>query len=251
MEKNASFLPDATEIKKEFTSLPRYSVYLIDEAVRGLWKYKWSSGVQQALLEMYQTERHQNKCTLLCIPRFKDFTEHFRNHRIKIWIHVLARDPRRDPQGVAIAYLRDDDKDQTDPWHLVENIKLKDKLFRNKPIYMRSLNEKINAERKMSNFYFFLEFADLPEDIKTEYVTKKVESRRQEQLMKGVDSNGEGLKSKGPSILEQKQMNQRDKLIKLALDSKLFTQEDLGNQIGLSRRTISDVYGRMRVGKVL
>lgn len=81
MQKNVAFIPDEKQIMEGFNGLPPLSAYLIDEAVKALNKWSWFNSLQQAIIKMYAVARFQNKCTILCMPRFRDLTENFRNHR--------------------------------------------------------------------------------------------------------------------------------------------------------------------------
>lgn len=167
---NFSYVPAGAEIVKQFNQLPQYSVYVIDEAVRSLHKHNWQNAVQQSIIKMYNLERWQNKCTIVIMPRFRDFTESFRNFRITIWVHIIAR-------GRAIVFIRDDDKDEKDPWHLDENLKLKQKTFKRKDIVSRTPEETLEYERKTKNYLLDFTFPDMPEPDKTQYKELKIASR--------------------------------------------------------------------------
>ena len=75
--KNVAYLPTPQEIRDKFYHLDRFQILIIDEAIRSLHKYGWMEKLQRMLLEMYATERKQNKCSIMCIPRFKDLSEFF------------------------------------------------------------------------------------------------------------------------------------------------------------------------------
>lgn len=170
LDKNVSYLPDAKEIFDKLNSINQYGAYLIDEAVRVLHKHHWFDNVQQKINEWYATERYQNKVTILCIPRFTNLTENFRNHRVNIWVHVLAR-------GIAIVYLKDLDKDTDDPWHIKFNRQLKEKLYKNKRVAEISIQAYLYAERKTKNYLFDFTFPDLAPEEKNLYLELKVKSR--------------------------------------------------------------------------
>jgi len=151
LEKNMLYIPNATELVKKFNALPPQSVLAIDEAVRTLHKYDWMTSVQQTIIKMYATERFQNKATIALMPRFRDFTENFRNHRIKIWIHVISR-------GIAVAKLRDPNPYSKDPWHLDENLVKTEKVLRSKKTYQITPEDILKAERSCKNYFFDFEF---------------------------------------------------------------------------------------------
>lgn len=171
---NVSYLPSAEEITKEFNRLKPGQVYLVDEAIKGLYKMNFQSSLQQTIIKMYATERYQNKCTLLLMPRFTDFTENFRNHRIRTWINVIER-------GKAIVYIKDRDQTTQDPWHLAEARKQKMRILK-KRISNVTIDERIREERKLPTYLTDFSFPDLPHSIKEIYQDKKIESRMREDV---------------------------------------------------------------------
>lgn len=149
-------------IEKQFNGLNKYSYFAIDEGEDALYKLQWFNVLQQSLNLLYMKERKQNKATGICIPRFMDFNEMFRNYRIKYRIYVIDR-------GIAVAYLRDSDKDVMDPWHVRENEIIKKKFFRGKPIAERTVQDRLEAERRTLNYWFDFTFNDLPAEVWEEY----------------------------------------------------------------------------------
>jgi len=176
LKKNVAFIPDEKQIMEGFNELPPLSAYLIDEAVKSLNKWSWFNSLQQAIIKMYAVARYQNKCTILCMPRFRDLTENFRNHRIKIHINVIDR-------GTAIAYIKDNDKDEDDPWHIDDNIKIKTKWFKNTPIIERTVEKRLEVERKLPNYLFDFNFADLDVATKEEYNNLRAEAKKVEAVI--------------------------------------------------------------------
>lgn len=169
-DKNVSFLPDAKEITEEFRALRKYQCYVIDEAIRALYKMNFMSNLQQTLVQMWATERFQNKATIMIIPRFRDLTENFRNHRVKIWIHVITR-------GHAIVYVRDDDPHTMDPWLFDYMAKYKAKAYGRRNITEVDMERRLKLERKMKNYLFDFTFPDLDPLAKNEYEYLKHQSR--------------------------------------------------------------------------
>lgn len=189
LEKNVSFLPDEQEIKREFSALRKYQCYVIDEAIKSLYKMHFMSSLQQSLVQMWATERYQNKCTMLVIPRFKDLTENFRNHRVKIWIHLMAR-------GVAVVYIRDDDAHTVDPWQFDYMAKLKFNKFKKRNVASIPIGERLKVERSLRNYFFDFTFPDMVEEDRDEYKRLKLESRQRYLLAnQEVDKEGTAIKS--------------------------------------------------------
>jgi len=170
LQKNVSYLPDEKEIREEFRRLKKYQCYVIDEAIRSLYKMNFMTNLQQSLIQMWATERFQNKCTILILPRFRDLTENFRNHRVKIWIHVITR-------GHAIVYIRDDDAHSMDPWLFDYTFKYKFKAFKRRDIASVPIEERLRVERKLRNYLFDFTFPDMSPEDKELYSKLKHESR--------------------------------------------------------------------------
>jgi len=228
MVDNLALLPDEKEIVREYTKLKRYQCYVIDEAIRALYKMSFMSRMTQTLVRMWATERFQNKGTILIIPRFKDLTENFRNHRVKLWIHVLAR-------GTAVAYVRDDDPHTFDPWHFKEAQNYKKLASKKKPIASMSVEQRVRIESKMKNYLFTFSFPDLPEDVKKVYQRLKIQSRRD-------------LKTDEEKVIEKKTSNalneartQRDKLIFKMIRELGVSRKEIQKQFDLKQSQVTRI----------
>ena len=224
---NMSLIPTEAEIVKEFRALPKYSAYIIDEAIKGLYKMNFYSMLQQAVIKMFATEGYQNKISFLLLPRFRDLTEQIRNHRVSIWIHIPER-------GIANVYKRDEDPHEIDPWHLRDALSIKSQHWYKKrkfSILDRSSAEKQNIEIKVPNYWFTFTFPDLPEKIKDEYVALKMKSRERFD------------KEFGKELKSYREMKKTLAIIRnliLFLRRKLgYTQEELVTITGRSTAWIS------------
>jgi len=184
--KNVAYLPYPEEIKSKFNELGRYQMFDVDECSKGVHKHGWQNKLQQEIAQMYDTERFQNKCTTMIMPRFKNFAENFRNYRVDIWINVIYRSKKKG-KGVAVAYMMDADKDIEDPWHMKENIKLKFKRFKNSRIIERTTNKILDVERRTKNYLFDFEFPPLPKNIESSYKHFKRLSRLESENLKPQD----------------------------------------------------------------
>lgn len=168
---NVCFIPTAKDIEEQYLNLPMYSVLHIDEASRGIHKHKWQDRMQQKLNELYDTDREGHfLCTLLLMPRFQNFSENFRNFRVKYWININER-------GLATVFKRDEDKDAKDPWHLDENYKLKQKRWGKKKIYDRDIPDIIRMEQQTLNYWFYFSLPPIPREVWSIYQDLKKESR--------------------------------------------------------------------------
>jgi hypothetical protein len=165
LEKNIAYIPRFDHIEKQFKGFPKYSYFLIDEAIKVLYKLRWMDKLQQSLNEMYDLERKRNICTALCIPRFIDLNEHFRNYRVKLWVQLVAR-------GIAVVYARDTDPHTTDPWHIKENYEMKRDTWykRGKKIADIDIEERLDMERRTINYLMDFRFDPLDPVIEQKYL---------------------------------------------------------------------------------
>jgi hypothetical protein len=170
--KNVAYLPTYDEVEAKFRALKGQQVFLIDEAIKVLYKLRWADKLQISISEMYATERWQNKITIMCMPRFSDFSERFRNHRIKIWIHVITR-------GVAVVMIKDDiNIYTTDPWYMGENSKTLLKATKMKKVVNYSIEEKLNIFSKSRNFLSFFKYDALAPETELRYKEIRASSRK-------------------------------------------------------------------------
>lgn len=225
--RNVSYLPEADEIRAQFTSLKKYQCYVIDEAIRALYKMNFMSNLQQTLVQMWATERYQNKATIMIIPRFRDLTENFRNHRVKIWIHVITR-------GHAVVYIRDDDPHQLDPWQFDYMMRYKQKAYGRRNVATIDIGKKLKVERRMRNYLFDFEFPDLDPIDKNTYNYEKHQSR-----LTYMDQEKERA-SKAEGKVATKNRESRDWLIwhiyqNMATGKKKEMQELLCDKLSLGK----------------
>lgn len=222
---NISFIPSSKDIENKYMNLKKYSFLHIDEASRGLHKHKWHDKLQQKLNQLYDTEREGHYlCTGLLMPRFQNFTENFRNFRIRYWVNIIAR-------GIAIFYRRDEDKDAKDPWNLDENYKLKLKYWRGRKIYERSMGEIIRAEQRTRNYWFYCQIPEIPPKIWQVYKDLKARSRI-EAAERDVELEVESYKDR----LNREKKQRWAKVAELA--NKGLSKEEIAVSISVSTRTI-------------
>lgn len=174
LKQNCLFIPDASEIEKEFKSLKQYSVYHIDEAIRGTYKMDFASNVQKSLVKLYNTEAWKNITSLLCIPRFKSLASDFRNDIVDVWIHVLQR-------GHIVVYIREDNPRIDDPWNDKDNQKIYvSGLKKFKNTLSADFDYRLELERRTKNYFADFEFPNIEEIFPSfykAYENAKIESR--------------------------------------------------------------------------
>ena len=71
LEQNIIYIPDYKLIAKKITEeLKKYSVLIIDEAIKTMYKRRWQARAQIFLNQLYSICRKQNIATILCMPSF-------------------------------------------------------------------------------------------------------------------------------------------------------------------------------------
>jgi len=222
---NMALLPDEKQVVKEYCALNKYQCYVIDEAVRAFYKMNFMTTMTQTLVKMWATERYQNKATLLIIPRFTDLVENFRNHRVKLWIHVICR-------GRALVYIRNDDPHNNDPWSINLARKIKSRYNKRKNLSLLTIDDRVAIERKLPNFLFEFRFPDYPIEFKKAYQKLKEESRIE------LDKIGETSKDKKESNTTTQLRSQRNEMIYVMYKDKNIPMKEIENTFNLSRTQV-------------
>ncbi len=162
LDANILFNPETDDLVKKIFSLPPGSVILVDEAIKTSYKRRFATETNIVLNQIYTLCRKQKKISIFCMPRFFDFDEFFRNHRIRFWIHVFER-------GKAAIFIIDDENPfSSDPWHVKENFKRINRRRRSfwEPSSQVSLEQSFSSVR---NFYASLVFPPLPVEVMDAY----------------------------------------------------------------------------------
>ncbi|PLW80752.1 hypothetical protein C0585_00955 [Candidatus Woesearchaeota archaeon] len=162
------FSPSKEKVETQMKETPRYSVLNADEAIKILYKLNWGSPIQKFLNMLYALARKENKITLLCMPRFTDFNEFFRKHRIKFWLHILDR-------GIGVLFAKDWNPFTDDPWWMKEGMDVVKKNYGRKKVTDMDTKEKIRILSKLRNFVGVVEFDDMPTKFRTAYRKAKDE----------------------------------------------------------------------------
>lgn len=153
------------EIAEKFEKLNKYSVLDVDEAMKDFYKRGWMTKDRRKQNILFSRIREKNIATFLLIPNFWDIDPYYRNHRVRIWIHI----PRR---GIIIVSKKDDNPYALDKWHQREN----EKIIRNM-IFKKghSSEQLIRAMSKTVNFVYGFTFTPTDEQIWQDYLNKKKE----------------------------------------------------------------------------
>jgi hypothetical protein len=192
------FSPNKERVQEQITKSERYSIINADEAIKILYKQNWATPIQKFLNMFYALCRQENKVSILCMPRFLDFNEFFRNHRIKFWIHVVDR-------GVAVVFERDWFPSSADPWMLKESQKLNYMLYTKRKTGDFNTEQKIQALAKLKNFIGVIRFEDLPTKLKNVYRDGKAEFAYmdlEEQIKQGEVAPGARAKEYQQALID-------------------------------------------------
>lgn len=235
---NMAFLPDEKEIVKGYTMLRKYQCYVIDEAIRAFYKMSFMTTMTQTLVRMWATERYQNKITMLVIPRFTDLVENFRNHRVKVWIHIIGR-------GRGIVYIRDDDPHNSDPWNIKSAQAYKSSIAKRKNASLLTMEERINIERKMKNYLFDFSFPDLDNEFKRVYQKMKIASRKELEKQSATEEE----KEEGTQITQLR--TQRDELIYSMVKENDIPQKEIQLKFNLTQKQLKGILDKVHNKKLL
>ena len=158
LSRNVLFSPSFENVQDAIKNLPKYAPIVLDEAIKVLYKLRWHDKVQILLNQFFAICRQENKIAILCIPRFTDLNEYFRNHRVMIWLHVTER-------GRALVFVKDQNPFVKDVWHFKEMEKKMLKHNFNAMTY----RGRMKLLKKNKSFVGVLKFKDLPLTMRERY----------------------------------------------------------------------------------
>lgn len=162
LDRNIVFSPDKDQVRDAIVQLPKYSCVDVDEAIKILYKLNWHSEIQIFLNVVYGLCRRESKLSLLLMPRFLDFNEYFRRHRIKLWVYVVDR-------GHAVIFFKSWVPVGDDPWLLKYNSTIVDTQTKRYKTLAVSLEKRLKILRKFKNYLMEIKFPPLDKEIETEY----------------------------------------------------------------------------------
>lgn len=224
--------PDITQITEKLMRLPKYTPVIVDEAIKVMYKLGWQSRASIMLNTIYSICRAENKLSILCMPKFSNFSNFFRQHRVKVWIQVVER-------GHALVFIRNPFADFTDDaWNFKENQKLLDKLTENRQYVEVSQDEYVDALRQTKNFAFEFWFNKMPEDLRKEYDAYKEEVRQTldiEESNSGIVQLYRNATRQAVKVLTTElKLNQRQ--VSETLEISLFTTNQMLRELGMRKK---------------
>lgn len=159
LERNVLFSPNLDEIKQKIYGLPSHSIVDADEAIKIMYKLNWTSVKQKRLNQIYTLCRNQEKISLFNIPRLTDMNEYFRNHRVRLWIHIVDPISNEKSEGHAVLMSRSWNPVTSDPWGLKIFEKKMEKNRRKKNDAEYTLDDKLSIFSEMSSFVDVMRFS--------------------------------------------------------------------------------------------
>jgi len=230
MERNVLYLPSAKDIKNTIYNLPPFSPVIIDEGIKSLYKLNWATKGQKFLNMVYAVCRKENKITIICIPRFTDIGEFFRNHRIKVWLHIVDEISNKKDVGRAAMMVRTWNPVTTDPWGLdIYQRILQKRQKKGVRENFYSLNDKIRMLEFLPSYVGVLNFRWLSEHHWRKYLELK-EANHADEMEEMVED--------AKNLLTEKWKRRSLMAIKAML-AMGKTQEEVGKEISMDRTTIS------------
>ena len=162
LKQNMIYSNEQTEVRTKLRSMPKYTPIVPDEAIKFLYKLNWASAGQKYINTLYALARRENKITILPIPRFIDVNEYFRNHRVRIWVHIIE-------EGYAVVFVKDKSAfNPKDPWLIQENMKIVEKIRKRKG-FLSTTRDWIWAYSRCINFVKWFRFPGLPDPVYGQY----------------------------------------------------------------------------------
>lgn len=173
INRNIIFAPNETKVKEKMIELDEYSVIIIDEAVKIFYKLNWQSKMQKFLNILFSLARKERKIVILCIPNFRDLNKFMREHRIRLWVHLIKR-------GEGVIFMRDWSNWAKDIWWMDENQTIIDKARRYKKLVDFSSKDKLKLLSKARTYVGIVEFDQLDKQIEMEYEEERDKTKYDE-----------------------------------------------------------------------
>lgn len=243
LEKNVLYSPNIEEMMLKMNwrkiisqggtpppdALPPYSVLVIDEAIKVLFKLEQWSGVQRFLKKLFALARTENKIIILNIPSFQDMGSGFRA-RMNNWLHVEKR-------GLCTIEARSKNKYATDPWSMDDNKKNYEKYTARKKYVSISDLDNIKIFSKISkNYVTAFSFPALPVSLDKRYndLKNSFDYDSAEDEVKKVD-----LKLRGD--YEKLKENYASLIVHLKRNN-IMSLGEISRVVGVSRARLSQIF---------
>ena len=230
-KRNVIASPNVHEVSENLLGkLPRYSPVIVDEAIKIMYKLGWQNKASILMNTVMSVCRKENKVALLCMPRFMDFNEYNRQHRVKIWIEVVAR-------GHAFVFVRDRSPFIKDAWHLKDNQKLYEKANKGLKVVEMSDKDFLNSLRRCKNYAFEFHFNDLDDKMKADYKILK------DEVAATLDLD----EAKGITKLYKEATRQA---IRILYTENALTQKQISEEIGIGVYSINSMLADLGLRRI-
>lgn len=228
LKKQCLFIPDEGELKHKMHNLKQHESFWLDEAIRALDKKRWWDADQIDMNHIVKTERWRNNTVFYNIQRFAELTETFRNDNIYFRIFIIKK-------FASVLYVKDEDKDIEDPWHVKNNlsIKYKNKYGATRYSPIMTPRERLLKERKCPNYFMDSEFPDpgaIPgiKEYWEYYKNLKMASREREK-----EKSQRKAEKKGMNKYEAKYKKELSRVMTQLLAEHKGTKKELVKKFGL------------------
>jgi DNA-binding MarR family transcriptional regulator len=232
IERNFIFAPTYNAIRDKILGLEKYSVPIVDEAIKSFFKQDWFTEVQKSLLKLFTITRKENKLTILCIPDFTELRSDLRQKLVNLWIHIPER-------GKAIVFVPSPNPELEDRWLFKKNIKIWEKATdRLKTIEIAGdVDRQLTILRKFRGYMTDFEFPEMPKEEEAIY------SALYEKNKYEITEEKESMS------LRAKQYRQVVLKAVWALNYRIapqWSQKKIAEELGLDAATISVMVNEMK-----
>ena len=205
------------ELNNALDTLQKESVIQVDEAISMLYKRDWNSSINKTLIKRFAKIRKNRFTIFFLIPSFNDIDYQLRNHRVFMWIHVVAR-------GLAAVFIKSENPFSNDPWNLSSNEREVEKKYKPKD----GIQNLISALEGLENFIGWIQFDKLETKMWHEYV-EYADYKKQEYEEQGEDEM---------SKTEKKRLIQMATAAKNLVE-RGYTQKEVAEIFGVDRTTVN------------
>jgi predicted kinase len=156
------------QIINAIEELNEFEPLVIDEAVNVMMAEDWNTFQSKYLKKLFAKLRVKHLAIFICIPNFSWLDRKYREDMVNVWIRVWAR-------GLASVFLPNTFEAE-DKWNL-EWFK-KRKIYTN---YFSSVEKIANIVKQHPNFFDFIKFEKLPNELEAQYRLIRAEAVRNEE----------------------------------------------------------------------
>ncbi len=235
LERNVLYSPNFKEMENKIKGLPPYSVIVVDEAIKALYKLNWQTKLAKYTNVLYAVCRKYNQLSIMCMPRFIDFNEYFRRHRIKFWIQVIDPLSLKKTDGTAVVFAKSKNFFSDDPWYLRESQKRVEAYSKSKR--MREVEyssyDWMKVASKSRNYVGALPFHHMDDVMFAHYT----------ELSKKYSSDDIDTLEDKPSARMVMYRDRQKRLLRM-LQEQGISQEAIGKRLGVNQRRISKMLAR-------